>query len=379
MSMDRRERLLATLRGECVDRPPVSFYEINGLDEHPEDSRPYNIYAHPSWLPVIDLAREYTDRIVMRTVPWRARMPDPLHELSQVETWEQGASRFERLSLRAGKRVLTALTRRDLDVNTVWQVEHLLKDAEDLRAYLDLPCPGWEGEPDPTPVLEAEAALAGSGIVMLDTPDPLCQAAALFHMQDYTILATREPGLFTALLERFASTLLPRTEVIAKALPGRLWRIYGPEYASPPYLHPRWFHEYVVRYDTSMVQSIQRYGGYARLHSHGNLRRILDEIASTGCDALDPIEPPPQGDVELREVRERHGQQMVLFGNLEASDLENLPTAQFEKKIRRAIDEGTAGQGRGFVLMPSSCPYGRVLPDLARANYEKMVEVVHSL
>jgi hypothetical protein len=44
--------------------------------------------------------------------------------------------------------------------------------------------------------------------------------------------------------------------------------------------------------------------------------------------------------------------------------------------MQRALDEGTRGPGRGFVLMPSSCPYGRVLTDRALRNYEVMVEAV---
>ena len=159
-------------------------------------------------------------------------------------------------------------------------------------------------------------------------------------------------------------------------MPGRLWRIYGPEYASPPYLPPRLFREYVVRYDKPMVESIQRWGGYARIHSHGRLRQILDEIVSTGCDGLDPIEPPPQGDVELSYVRQHYGKQLTLFGNLEASDIENLPTKAFRKKVEQALREGMDGEGRGFVLMPSACPYGRVISPLALANYECMVTAV---
>jgi hypothetical protein len=65
---------------------------------------------------------------------------------------------------------------------------------------------------------------------------------------------------------------------------------------------------------------------------------------------------------------------MVLFGNLEASDLENLPSAGFREKVCAALAEGTGG--RGFVLMPSSCPYGRVLTAQALRNYEVMVEEV---
>jgi len=376
--MNRRERLMATLQGEPVDRPAVSFYEINGLDERPDDPDPFNIYSHPSWAPLIELAREKSDRIVMRSVPLRAAA-DPLAECTTVETWTEGASRYTRRTIRYGRRVFTATDRRDRDVNTTWRVEHFLKGPDDLRAWLELPGPVYAGEPDVTGVLAAEAALGDSGIVMIDTADPLCLAADLFPMAEYTVVAATEPALFHRLLERFAAVLWPKTEAVAAAVPGRLWRIYGPEYASVPYLHPRFFKEYVVRYDTPMVRAIQHTGGYARIHCHGRLRAILDDIAATGCDGLDPIEPPPQGDVELREVREKYGRQMVLFGNLEASDIENLPTPEFEVKIRRALAEGTAGPGRGFVLMASSCPYGRILSPLALANYRKMVEVVEGV
>ena len=74
--MTRRERLMATLRGEPVDRPPVSFYELNGLDEHPNDHDPFNIYADHSWQPLIERTRAKTDRIVMRgvtSIPYRTR------------------------------------------------------------------------------------------------------------------------------------------------------------------------------------------------------------------------------------------------------------------------------------------------------------------
>jgi hypothetical protein len=374
--MTRRERLMATLRGEAVDRPAVCFYEINGLDEDPANEDPFNIYSHPSWRPLIELAREQTDRIVMRGVGYESATPTPLDELTQTETVLRAGSRFVTQRIAAGGRTLTRRTRRDPDVNTVWTEEHLLKDTDDLRAFLEIPPADPCGEVDGHRVVEAEQRLDETGIVMIDTPDPLCQAASLFDMAEYTVIALTEPALFHRLLERFASVLLSKTQAVAKALPGRLWRIYGPEYASPPYLPPRLFREYVCRYVQPMIEAIQRHGGYARIHCHGNLRAILDDIAGMGADGLDPIEPPPQGDVELADVRQRYGANMVLFGNLEASDIENLPTDRFAEKVERALAEGTAGEGRGFVLMPSACPYGRQLSSQAMKNYEKMIEIV---
>ena len=123
---------------------------------------------------------------------------------------------------------------------------------------------------------------------------------------------------------------------------------------------------------------IQAHGGFARIHSHGRLKDVLDHIVGMGADALDPIEPPPQGDVELSYVRERYGKQLVLFGNIEIADVENLPPDQFEEKVKRTLDEGTAGDWRGFVLTPSAAPYGRTISSTTMSNYETMVRLVEA-
>jgi hypothetical protein len=40
---------MATLRGEQVDRPAVSFYELNGLDENPGGMAPEYLEACAWW------------------------------------------------------------------------------------------------------------------------------------------------------------------------------------------------------------------------------------------------------------------------------------------------------------------------------------------
>jgi hypothetical protein len=377
--MKRRERLLATLRGDAVDRSAVSFYEINGLDEDPANNDPYNIYTHPSWHSLLELAREKTDRMVMRGIYSSSIIGNPLERLFKTNSVVSNGSCYTTRYLLTPNRTLTTRTRRDPDVNTIWTEEHLFKTVDDINAFLALSLPDSSGDLDIQPVLEAETALEDTGIVMIDTPDPLCLAASLFNMAEYTVIAMTEKPLFQQLLERFAFVLIPAVKAVSVALPGRLWRIYGPEYASPPYLPPSLFRDYVCRYVKPMIETIQQSGGYARVHCHGNLRLILDDIAAMGPDGLDPIEPPPQGDVELSYVRERCGKEVVLFGNLEMSDIENMPTARFEENIKRAIEQGTAGEGRGFVLMPSACPYGRRLSTRVIKNYEKMIEIIETL
>jgi len=380
--MTRRERLMATIQGKPVDRPPVSFYELGGFRIDASDPDPYNVYNAPDWKPLLELTENHTDLIRMMSAV-RDASHTPVssvttlrrQEFFQEITREEGNVRVTRTVVNAGGRTMIESKSRERHVNTVWTTEHLLKSIEDVEAYLTIPDEVFAETIDVSPLIIEDAALGERGIVMVDTEDPLCAAACLFSMEDYTMLAFTEPVLFQRLLDKMARRILPRTEEVSRRFPGHLWRIYGPEYAAEPYLSPELFKKYVVRYVMPMARAIQVHGGTVRIHSHGRLRNILPLIVAMGVDALDPIEPPPQGDVALREVRAQYGKQWVLFGNLEIADIETLPTPKFADKVKRALNEGMAGEGRGFVLMPSASPYGRDISALCLKNYETIVDL----
>jgi hypothetical protein len=397
--VSRRERLMATLRGEPVDRPAVNFYEIGGFKIDPSDPDEFNVYNDPSWQPLLQLAEEQTDLIRMRS-PVRSRshevdippcQPDAgniLDEFYSVDEYVEDGYRFKRITLKIGGRNMTSLTRRSSKVDTLWTVEHLLKNLEDLKAFLELPDEIFAEDVDVTGLVEEDRELGESGIIMVDTEDPICAAASLFSMEDFTVIALTEQKLFHRLLEKLSRHIQARTEKTAKAFPGHLWRIYGPEYATEPYLPPNLFKEYVVRYTGPMVKAIAEHGGFVRIHCHGRIRAVLDYIVEMGAAAIDPIEPPPHGDVELEYVRREYGRELVLFGNLEIADIENSEPDDFEKVVEKALIDGTGGkprpsktgrdEGKGFVLMPSSAPTGREITPRIMANYETMVRLATS-
>jgi len=384
--MNRRQRLLATLKGETVDRPAVSFYEIGGFKIDPNDPDEFNVYNDPSWQKLLDLAYEQTD--IMRMVsPVRKKS----HESWESENSEQGVSR-EYINVETeindtGRHITTritiagkTLTSRQLqtrDADTVWTTEHLLKNNGDVKAYLELPDDVFAENIDIDSLVQEERSLGDSGIVMVDTEDPLCAAATLFSMEDYTVFAMTEQTLCHALLEKCARYIHTRTETVARDFPGRLWRIYGPEFACPPYLPPTLFDEYVVTYTKPMIDSIKKYGGFARLHAHGRIAKTIDSIVAMGADGIDPIEPHPQGDVELRDIRERYGDRLVLFGNIEVADIEMMNEQEFTVLVKKALEDGTDRQGRGFVLMPTASPCGRKISKSILRNYQIMVNLVN--
>jgi hypothetical protein len=378
--MTRRERLTATLRAEPVDRPPVCFYELDGIGQNPGDANPFNIFSDPSWQPLLELTSERTDCIHLSGPSFSTQPPNPLADLTTTKTWtDDDGSRNTKTTIRAGGRTLTSQTRQHPDIWTVWTTEHLLKNVDDLKAWLDLPDAQPASDVDIAPFLKREELMGDRGIVAIDTGDPICSIAPLFDLGTFTVIALTEPGLFHRALERAARVIQPQTEAAAEALPGRLWRICGPEYASPPYLPPRLFEEYVTAYDKPMVEAVQKHGGVARIHCHGRLNNILDLIIATGCKGLDPIEPPTQGDVTLANVRKRTPGDLVLFGNIEVSDIESTPADEFVAKVETALRDGPNTSGTAFVLMPSSCPYGRTITPLTLRNYTTMVELTEAI
>ena len=375
--MTPRERLMCTLQGRPVDRPAVSFYELNGLDENPSDPDPFNIFSHPSWRPLIELAREKTDRIVLRGVAFKEIAPDPIGHLATDETWDDSQGRrFTRHTITAGRRTLRMQTRRDRDINTVWTTEHLLKDLDDLDAFLELPVFGAGESVDPTAVLKVEAALGDTGIAMIDTPDPLCLAALLFDLGQYTVIAMTEPERFHRLLERFSEVLLgedggscrgaarpsvadlwagvrrPAVSAAAIISPVRLPLRDADDRDHPPQrrLRPNPFSRPTRR---TFWTTLRRWAPTRSIRSSRRRRATSNLPTSGGATA----------------------------GNSFFSATWRSPTsktcrrARFAEKVKRALDEGTAGDGRGFVLMPSASPYGRKLSLLALKNYETIVRV----
>lgn len=383
--MNRRERLMATLRGEPVDRPAVNFHEIGGIRMDPNDPDPFNIYNDASWQPLITLAEEKTDLIRMRSAvreishqAWdstqreRGSLRD---EFFSTKTYEENGCRVTRTTVRIGQRTLSSMTRRAPDVDTVWTVEPLLKTEDDLKVYLQLPDEVLVKNIDIDRLLREEKSLGNRGILMVDTEDPLCAAATLFAMENFVLMAATQQKLFHKLLEKCAKPIYAQTQEVSRRLPGRLWRIYGPEFACEPLLPPELFEEYVIGYTGPMVETIHEQGGFVRVHCHGKVRKVLDYIVQMGADAIDPLEPPPLGDVDLEFVQREYGEQLVLIGNIELRDIERMEAAEFRRLVETTLEVGAKGRGRGFVLMPSASPCGRRVADKVYRNYEIMVRL----
>src|ERR1043166_311912 len=81
--------------------------------------------------------------------------------------------------------------------------------------------------------------------------------------------------------------------------------------AAASLVGPQIYSEFVWPYEKKMIQGVHALGVKARLHTCGNTRRILDGMGRLGCDIVDLDSLAP-----LDEARARMGDEQVLLGNL---------------------------------------------------------------
>lgn len=362
--MTSRERLLALLQRKPLDRVPINTYELSdfGFMNWTLEEASYR-----------KLMKEITERTDTLAL-WGGSMPASPQEIPpDVEQWQEGEFSVTRVTIHTPKGELSYVTKSTPTVKTTWTVEHLLKNEDDIAKYLSMPFYPMPINTSKFAALDAE--IGDSGLVLCDTGDAIGWVAGMFEMGEFTIFAMTQPELIRALCEKKHEEVMHYLRGMLEAGCGPIYRIWGPEYCTPPYLPPSAFREFVLPYLHDMVDLIHKYGCYARVHSHGKIAQVLDMIVESGADATDPVEPPPDGDISLSEIKERYGDKLILFGNMELKYLEQETPAEIRQRVREIMEEGKPGGG--MVLMPTAAPINVPLSPRTEENYLAFIEAGH--
>jgi uroporphyrinogen-III decarboxylase len=190
-----------------------------------------------------------------------------------------------------------------VDVHTTWCVENWCKSVEDVDAALSVPYEPARYDAADLPRVQAE--LGENGIVLGSIGDPAYLAADLMSFQDFLLWTFEQTDHFGRTVEFLSERVIKNLRRQLDCCVLDCYRIVRPEYFTPPYLPPAMFKRFVVPHVTAMTRLIHSRGGKVRLHCHGRISRVLELILDTGCDGMDPCEPPPDGDLDLNFVKRK--------------------------------------------------------------------------
>jgi uroporphyrinogen-III decarboxylase len=230
---------------------------------------------------------------------------------------------------------------------------------------------------DVSDYLRIKKEVGDNGLIMTSLADPLWVTADLMSFADYTIWAMTETDHFLKTLKKVHKRVIQNLKKLLEINVVDIYRICGPEYATPPYMSPTLFEKFVVPFVSEMIEMIHEKGAKVRFHCHGKIDQVLESICKTNCDAIDPCEAPPDGDIALREVKKRVGNRMCIFGNIQLKLLEIGEHSEIKKAVKECMNAAKA-EGR-YVIMPTAAPINTPLTKKTEQNYHLFIETALEL
>jgi hypothetical protein len=123
------------------------------------------------------------------------------------------------------------------------------------------------------------------------------------------------------------------------------WFQAGPSMGWPPAIFQRIFLPLLKE----TVKLAHEFGAIYVYQDDGKMASILPLVVEAGVDVISGLQPPPIGDVVLRDVKTQFGQQVAFMGGLDPVYTFDMGQPDDVKEaVRRAI--GDAGAGGGYVI-----------------------------
>jgi len=332
--MTSKERLMNILKGKDVDR---AAFKLWGL--YPKDK-----LLSPKYKEVYELAMRVTD-IFTQSHPINYEEFGTGTEYIYTEKDIDGNFYDRNVSMITPTRTLNTVVRASRLGEPEYTLEHYVKDAQDLRALVDV-----EYEPYPVdlkPFHEQSGLVGDRGVVYYNLDHTGYMVQRLMGPELFSYMLYDEPELILETARIFQRRLIKEVKAVLETGITPVFGWCGPEICIPPHTSLDVFESLVFDMDKPICDLIHNGGGYVWGHCHGQMKRVIGRFADMGVDLLNPIEPPPLGDVSLAEAISL-GKGIGVEGNIEIMWL----LQDNEDVIRAAIDTAlsdTTGYGR-FVL-----------------------------
>jgi len=362
MSMNSRNRLLKTLKGETPDRVPVYTLipyalenrgfvpgAFHGYDDYDDWRKRDPLY----WKLVRRMEEECDNFFIWRPDCMKAQnlfVPPGLLKYSEKK--DDGDKIKYRYRFEDGSKSLYKTEVFQKGSGHMWITEHFCKSIEDAMFLLDI-----EYTDIPCEVVSLETnlqQLGDRGLPWVTIPSPLMTVCRLFDPQDFLLFSALYPNE----IEKLMQIAYMRTERnLIKLLErgaGPIIRFGGAEHATPPMMSPDDFDRFIVEYDKPLIDICHKYGCLVAVHCHGNIRHAVKRFMEMGVDQIDPVEALPWGDISLEEIRDITREQITLTGNIQFSEICSSSPDEIKKRVFELLN--TAGPNRLIISTTGTPP-----------------------
>lgn len=358
MEMTAKDRLLAALRGDEVDRLPWSPFLAYWWDTQPQEIQNRGQIWFMKEIGADPLLRGFTTAFVCSDIrgvdeyPERMNLPIPGCEIRR-----EVKGRDERATYETPVGTLTMLSRYSSEGGTRFVVEHPVKELEDYKIL------GYLFEQmvirsDYEPVQESIVEVGQERLVMplispfLKTPFQALVEHYVGTVQLVYDLADH-PDVVEALLQVMSERAMEAVRISAES-PAEAFVSW--EDSSTTNISPEMFARYVAPEISRWGRIVHDAGKILAHHACGHVRHLLSLLAEEEIDVVESLSPPPTGNVDIWEAQEVLGPKVGIVGGIEPTHFLNLDLEALREYVERLLDRV---EHRHYVLANSdSCPPG---------------------
>ena len=373
MEMTPRERLLAAIRGQEVDRIPWSPFLAYWWENQPEIVRDRGQLWFLRDIGADPLLRGFVRPFASSDLHGQSAYNSAVGPVPGCQVHHEVRGNDVRVQYETPVGTLTTVARYSEAGNTHFVVEHPVKQREDY-GILSYIVERMVIEPDYDPIRQAIDDLGDDGLhVPLISPFGKTPFQSLvehfvgteqlvYDLQDY-------PGEVEALLEAMSERALEAAQISA-ASPAEAFITW--EDSSTTNVSPGLFARYIAPDMTRWGHVVHEAGKLLLHHACGHVRDLLPIMAREEIDAVESLSPPPTGNVEIWDAQEVLGAQGVgVIGGIEPTCFLTLGLDGLREYVETLLGRVNP---RHYVLANSdSCP-----PGVSVEKFRLVTEIVMS-
>ena len=180
-------------------------------------------------------------------------------------------------------------------------------------------------------------------------PDGFSKAIQWFPTLEQAFMAIKlDPGRFQTIVAYFDEWCI--ASVRAQIESGKMESIQiSSPYAGSGFISPGDYKRFVLPSVTKIAKAIRTAGAFSYVHTCGHISDRLELITQSETDGIECLDPPPIGNVELKDARTRVGNKIFLKGNIDSVNvLLRGSVEQIESAVRDCLSVGM--EGGGYIL-----------------------------
>jgi uroporphyrinogen-III decarboxylase len=372
MEMTSRERLLAALRGQEVDRIPWSPFLAYWWEHQSKALQDRGQVRFLREIGADALLRGFSFPFTSSDVHGFKRHESFCNPLPGCEFHREDKGDQVRIQYETPLGTLTTLARNSSVGNTRFVTEHPVKRREDYKilSYIIermVIAPNYEA-------IQQEIESVGEGGLSMPLISPFLKTPfqalvehfvgtqqLVYDLMDYP---EEVEALLAVMSERAMEAVRMAVESPAEAF--IIW-----EDSSTTNVSPTLFSRYIAPEINRWGQALHTAGKLLVHHACGHVRALLPVMAQESIDAIESLSPPPTGNVEVWEAQEILDPRVGIIGGIEPVHFLTLDLKDLRDYVETLLDRI---RHRHYILANSdSCP-----PGVSVEKFRLVTEIVQA-